>query len=452
MYILETTIEDVVNNHYLYEDSKQALIDDITIKFLYFVQQAKTFVVEDYVENEWRDSYDLYYSRSSYSCPNTVKRVHFINEEIEDFKDINESNYFGYVNLRPIPPVSSVLSRIRLKCTKDAFELEGDNKFFCLSVFTTVNFPHIAIKYKSFPLYSQDSMVAVCAHADLLMISKYMYKKFNFNNYTLKDIVQNDRTSFNVRGRKIPSEGLTINQIIDLLKRNNYNPSAALFDKGKYGRVEIIDYIDSFVESALPTIIAFDGHVMVVIGHVDRHNGEKHYIIADDSAYHLVQTFGIKPAHIELVESRQLHSILWGNDVYVITPTFDRFYLHYPYLSLILDETKSVIKETFFPKIDEVNMITREILVDSTKLKQFLCECGDDSYESVKMPHYVWYIEFYIDEKVKENLAFYMLVDATAHKLDRTYSIITNNIKDPIMIAKLQMTNEVKQLSLLTDI
>lgn len=294
-------------------------------------------------------------------------------------------------------------------------------------------------------------MVAVCAHADLLMVSKYMYKKFNFNNYTLKDIVNNDTTSFNLLGRRIPSEWLTINQMIDLLKRNNYNPIAPLFTNGVYGKIDIIEYLDSFIESALPVIVAFAGHVMVVIGHVHNDKNEKHYIIADDSTHHLVNSFGTRPAHIELVSQKKLHDEFSKNNVYLITPSFDRFYLHFPYLYLIIQETKDIIKQRYFSKGATSELETREILVESSQVKQFLHECGDDSYEGIEMPHYIWYVEFYLNRK-ENSLVFYMLVDATAHKLDRIYSLIANDQGQPIMTAKSAMKNEIKQLSLLTSI
>ncbi|WP_455757065.1 hypothetical protein [Sulfurimonas sp.] len=450
MYKIEYSIEDVINNHYKYEDTKPKLIKSIEEKFRYFVDKAQSFVVEDYIENEWRDSHNLYYSRSSYKCENTVKRVHFVIDKINDFKKIMEDNYLGYINLRPIPPLSAVLSRIRFKCSGDAFDLAGAKSFYCLSVYSTVNFPHLSIKYHSFPLYSQDSMVAVCAHADLLMVSKYMYKKFNFNNYTLKDIVNNDNTVANSFGRRIPSEGLNIHQIVDLLRRNNYNPIAPLFRKGMYDEIDIIDYLDSFIESALPVIAAFNGHVMVFIGHV--HTDEKYYIIADDSTHHLTNSFGTRKAHVETVSEAKLKDVFSKTEVYLITPSFDRLYLHFPYLNLILKETKKLLIDKVFESNENIKLITREVLVESATIKQFLNTCGDNSFESVEMPHYVWYIEFYLDSKELKNLVFYMLIDASAHKLDRTYSIILNTNNHFVSIARDSMKTEVKQLSLLTSI
>ena len=452
MYTIEKTICNVVNNHYEYKQLCGQLISAISEKFEYFVQSSRTFVVEDYVENEWRDSYDLYYSKTSYSCVNTVKRVHFISEEIDSYAQISKDNYIGYINLRPIPSANSVLSRIRLKCTGEAFELEGNaNSFFCLSTLTTVNFPHISISYKSFPLYSQDSMVAICAHADLLMITKYMYKKFNFNNYKLRDIVNNDNYTFFGQGRKIPSEGLTIYQMVELLRVNNYNPISTLFNNGKSGKIGIIEYIDSFLESALPTILAFDGHVMIIIGHV--HNEKKHYIIADDSSYHIKKNFKKRLSHITIVDEEELLSVLSSHQVYLISPSFDRFYLHYPYLKIIIDETKDSLERKCFKNYPQINLTTREILVESCKLKQFLSESGDNSFENVKLPHYVWYVEYYLNNtKKEETLLYYMLVDATAHKLDRIYSTIRNEGGELFRFAKSTMKIKVQQLSLLTDI
>lgn len=452
MYSIEKTVASVINNHYDYEKSRTRLIDEINVKFLYFVNETKTFIVEDYIESEWRDSYDLYYSKSSYNCTNTVKRIHFVKDDIDNYKDITEENYMGYINLRPIPVTTAVLSRIRLKCTGDAFDatMRG-SEFYCLSMDTVVNFPHIGIRYKSFPLYSQDSMVAVCAHADIMMVSKYMYKKYNFNNYKLKDIVNNDTSTLTTFGRRVPSEGLTIYQMVKLLKANNYNPTAILFRNGNYdGKIDIIDYIDSFVESALPAIISFGGHVVIIIGHV--HNNEKHYIIADDSSYHLCGTFKKRLSHIELVSEAELRSAFSATDVYIITPSFDRFYLQFPYLNLILNETKKIILHNYFKGFTGINLLSREILIESSRIKQFLSKCGDDSYDNILMPHYVWYIEFYLNEKELANLSFYMIINASAHKNDREYSIINNKDSLPVITAGVNMTNGIEQLSLLTSI
>ena len=431
MFVLEKTIDDVIKNHTYFDNrTKINLINRVEMCFSYFVNISKTYLVEEYIENEWRDSYDLYYSKTNYTkCNNLVKRIHFIKESINDLKDISEENYVGYINIRPIP--NDEISRIRFKLTKFAFEEYSDEEIYCMSVNTVVNLPHLSISYPSFPLYSQDGMVSICAHADLLMITKYMYKKYNFNNYKLKEIIENNLIS-NSHGRKIPSEGLNILQIIAILKENNYNPISTLFTYGLYNKINIFKYIDSFVESALPVILAFDGHVVLVVGYMN--NPKKHYIIADDSRYHITKSFKKNDSHFAIISQEELNKIFLEQQVFVIAPSFDRFYLRYQYLALMVNHLTNKLKQEYlsFKELSEnqIQINTREFLVESSLIKQFLFKCGDNSFEGVMMPHYVWYIEIYLNEIKEENLAHYLIIDASAHKRDRNFSIIKdqNNI------------------------
>lgn len=451
MFVIEKTIEDVVNNHAYY--NHEQLINTIQTRFDYFVNETKKFIVEDYIENEWRDSYDLYYSKTLYKyCTNLTKRIHFISENINDVKEISQENYIGYINLRPIP--LSQISRIRFKCTSNAFATFMNEEIYCLSIDTVVNLPHISVKFNSFPIYSQDGMVAICAHADLLMISKYMYKKFNFNNYKLKDIIKND-IILNNNGRNLPSEGLNILQILSILNHNNYNPVSTYFINGEYNNIPIFNYINSFLESGLPVILAFNGHVILIIGHM--HNSKKHYLIADDSTYHITNSFKKDEAHVAIIEENEILNELKNTTVFVIAPTFDRFYFHYQYLSLIIDEYKELAKEDIkinvrnIEGIDSFNINTREILVESSELKQFLHQCGDNSYENVMMPHYVWFVEGYLNDIQESNLIHYFVVDASAHKKDSQYCIISNNQGIGVNSAEISMQIK-KQLSKLKKV
>lgn len=67
------------------------------------------------------------------------------------------------------------------------------------------------------------------------------------------------------------------------------------------------------------------------------------------------------------------------------------------------------------------------------------------------MPHYVWYIEFYVNICSKNTLSHYMVVDASAHKYDRKYSIIKNKDNNSISFANKSMICK-KQLSKLKEI
>lgn len=447
MFKIENSISNVIDNHTSFDNHvKLKLIKKINIRFEYFVQISKCFIVEEYIENEWRDSFDLYYSKTNYrDCTNFVKRIHFIKDEITDIKEVTKENYIGYINIRPIP--EGQISRIRFKLTSLAFDQYSDEQIYFLSIKTTVNLPHIAISYDSFPIYSQDGMVSICAHADLLMISKYMYKKYNFNNYKLKDIIENNIIA-NDNGRKVPSEGLNLLQILAILKANNYNPISTRFVKGYYNNIYIFNYLDSFLESGLPVILAFDSHVVLVIGHM--HNSGRHYVIADDSSYHVSKSFKKVEAHVAIISEEELKAQFENCTLFVISPTFDRFYLHYQYLELIVKHQVGKLEKQYreLPvlKGNKINIKTREILVESSFLKQFLYKCGDNTFESVMMPHYVWYVEFYLNTIEKDNLSHYLVVDASAHKKDRRFSII-NDINGNSTSCASKKMNQKEQLS-----
>lgn len=458
MFKVEKSIENVVNNHCEYGgDANQKLIEQLNTRYPYFIEKSQSFLVEDYIENEWRDSYELYYARSHYEhCNSFTKRVHFIASDIERVTEIQEEDYVGYITLRPIP--LNQISRVRFKCTKYAFdEYQEGEDIYCLSMNTRVNLPHLSLEYTSFPIFCQDSMVGICAHSSVVMLSKYMYKRFNFNNYRLKDIIQNN-SIFHDSGRKVPSEGLTVDQIINILTHNNYNPVLAQFIDGMYNghqeyNISLSEYIESYLESALPVIVACHEHVSIVIGHI--HNDKKHYIIADDSTYHVSHIFGQQEANVAIIpEEEFIEKVTESEDVFVIAPTVDRFYLHYKYLKIIVEEQKRIIKNEIAAVIEvdaeDIKVFSREILVESAYLKQFLHEMGENRFENIVMPHYVWYIEFYLEEKSLEGLSFFTIVNASSHKLDRNHSIMRHEDGDSIVYI---LDNENKQqLSLLSKL
>jgi hypothetical protein len=420
LHSLNTLVSAIVTRERIVSETKKIFRE----RFENLLDRVGTYVVENgYVESEWRDSVELYYGVSHYHLPGTLTRIHFISEFITGYEEITEKNYLGYVTFRPVPVPKAALSRIRLKWEKASYVPEGEvssSRLYVLSVDTVVNFPHRQIRYPAFRLYVQDGMVAVCAHADMLMVAKYMYKRFNFNHYRLREMVGNNPLGWNTNARDVPSEGLTITQMLEILSQNRYNPIALLFRSGRYNeQMEIIEYIDSFLESALPVILAFRQHVVLVVGHLCDERGRRFYLIADDSTYHLGTTFKKDARHTGMIESKELENILNQNDVYVIAPSFDRFYFHYPYLDLLLRR----IRTKLGGKIGE-KVFSRELLVDSGALKQFLYKHGDHSYAEVEMPHYVWYVEFYGGKRTQENLFAYMVLDASAHKFDQVGSII----------------------------
>ena len=83
MYLIKKSLIEVIDECSKFESTiKSKLLNRIQNRFTYFIDETKTYLIEDYIENEWRDSFDLYYSKTQYNCNSFVKRVHFISDDI----------------------------------------------------------------------------------------------------------------------------------------------------------------------------------------------------------------------------------------------------------------------------------------------------------------------------------------------------------------------------------
>jgi hypothetical protein len=69
-------------------------------------------------------------------------------------------------------------------------------------------------------------------------------------------------------------------------------------------------------------------------------------------------------------------------------------------------------------------VVTRELWIDPWIPKRFLCEYGNRTCAEIETFHDVWYVELYRERRDQANLFAYMVLDASAHKLDRIDSII----------------------------
>jgi len=70
------------------------------------------------------------------------------------------------------------------------------------------------------------------------------------------------------------------------------------------------------------------------------------------------------------------------------------------------------------------------LIVDSKQLKRFLSEENNlPIFDEISLSHYLWYVEFYDNIRgLAENLIGALVVDASAHKYDRYYSILSQTL------------------------
>ncbi|MBF0607628.1 MAG: hypothetical protein SFH39_15065 [Candidatus Magnetobacterium sp. LHC-1] len=399
-------LDDVIKNHFPYKN--KFLINDIcsyikerTGKYLDF---TKTFYVEDdYIDINWRFLYSKHYSKTYYrECSKYSIRVHLFKE------DINESDYMGYFILRPIP-VRFALSKIVLKPIREFYNSEES---YLMTNITEINIAdmNFSVKINTFQLLIQDTVAGVCADACINMAAYYLSNKFarDFPNYSPEKLFPNklDR-------RAIPSYGLTVYEMSEILLNAGYNSYFEYFDN----KQKFISFINSQIESALPVILAYNSHVSIITGHTNSKNLSEKYIIYDDSGYHL-STIGLNN-RLSFSGLIDLEKIQWDRGIFTISFDFDKVFLRCKHVDGIL---KSAMHNPYD--------FERKLLIDYMTLLRQLKNKDATCYRlSQNKPHYVWWIE--------RNSKGGLVIDASCHHDDSVYSVIAfveNNNKGDISL------------------
>ena len=399
MYRIITELEDHFDN-----DATSELEDRLGG----YVNKAQILLIEEnYIDRDWRDEYSLFYSKTFYKdVRKFTTRVHLIKEEIQNVSEISSDNYLGYFVVRPLHIRDVTLLKVILKPLKEPL---GVRRREDLYVATCEYSAHIAGSSKTietFPFYHQDSVTDVCAHADMWMLTEYMHRKFHMSKPSIRDFILSTPPFY---GRVIPSRGLTIEQICTILNSLGYNVSIESFDRDV---PKILERIDTYLESNLPTILAYDEHVVVIAGHT-LDGSKKDYLVYDDSGYHLANLLeleeGETPQFAARVDKRRLLEKLERSEkpVFAINVEFDKHF--YP-LASVNEFVKLFIEE-------EGIEITRKriLLADSNDFKKFCKDkIGVSKFDDIPLPHYLWIVELYHGD----DLICELILDASAHKND----------------------------------
>ncbi len=444
-FLISHTINELEDNlkiEFVYKDTLTAgnIVSELRKRFGKFLEEVTTFIIEyPYVEREWRELYSLHYCKTNYAQTTPfVYRIHFFDENIENLEDVwdNDSSYLGYVTIRPLP--ASFISKIVLKQYRKFYNLTESQHLYMITAEYEVHIGSKSIKFETFPLFSQDSVISACAHADAIMVAEIMHKRHKMSKISIEKFIS--KIPYSDKGREIPSNGLDIEHLASALTENGcFVRTYASKDEGKDKLLEILE---AHIESGLPCILGFDNHVVVIAGHtiIIDENGESKfgYVLFDDSGYHTKNTFYnirnatekkyASPLFSIVVPKEKLLQKLISWNVVLICPIFERFY--FPFESAE-NLAKEVVNSAMSAK--NQNVVARKILTDSRNLHKFLeYELETEDYKNVSFPHYVWYVEFYSKIRGKEeNLEDIMIIDASAHKDDRLYSVIRTNNNQP---------------------
>jgi hypothetical protein len=214
-----------------------------------------------YVDKDYRSTYYGFYSKRHREYGKFCFRLHLFEDDLESpegLPKVSPSGYLGSMVLRP----TEVTPLGRTLLSPNA--IAGCKGFIAEASFEN-NLMGIPLEVKTFPHIMQDTDVTICAHAVCWMIARYYSEKYS---------LYPERLSFDIaeavkdlsKGRIIPSRGLTLGQVSEVLASIGFYPE--IFVKDLYDDSDsFYDLLYCYVESGIPLVGAGKEHAVAIFGH-----------------------------------------------------------------------------------------------------------------------------------------------------------------------------------------
>lgn len=220
-----------------------------------------------YIDADWRSEHAHFYGSTFKRYPSVCHRLHFFADEVPaDFDELDEFQdfYRGYSIMRPLPmtPVGRTM-------------LSPPPEMVAATVTKATEHVHVfgsELSVTGMPFISQDSRYLRCAHASMWMLLRHAHLRHNLPR-RLPSEIRNASLGGMVIGRQMPSEGLSVAQMLDGLDRLGM-PTGRLEpaeDKGAKhvplpGSVSLHGVVCRYINSDLPPIVVSNKHAWAVIG------------------------------------------------------------------------------------------------------------------------------------------------------------------------------------------
>lgn len=236
-------------------------IDSSVVSILkkYIGTRADALLIEyPYYEKDYLSTYYTFYAKQHTRHSKICFRLHFFGAI---GKKDNYREYYGYISLREGIKDSKIgKTYLSPKLLID----EGVTAYLMLDTFSADVYGE-KLFVNAFPWMKQETDISVCAHVAMWSILRYYGNRYKGYRDTVMgeivEMVQNDR------GRKVPSKGLTPDQIVDTLDLYNFSPVLLgdEFNELHYFVNEIIAYI----ESGIPIVATMNKkrHAITLFGH-----------------------------------------------------------------------------------------------------------------------------------------------------------------------------------------
>lgn len=412
---------------------KQSIKKDILSRLLIFCNKTIYYIFEDeYIETEWKDMVSIHYVNTTYRTPKTVMRVQLFSKP-----ELNNEEYLGFFTLRNINDTKIMLSYVYPNWKTLLQNL--NEKCYFMTYKKKVHTYGKELIMHTYPLYVQDSAVTSCSHASMISMSKYLKGKYNYNNIRILDI----NNSYTYGRKKLyPTIGLDPIQMLEILDANGIPIDYKLYSKEMAQALRL--HIDFCIESAMPVLLGIhikgNEHVIQIIGHTLDDEGNKDYIIYDDSGYYTSNRRNSGREDIpfmDIISWAEIEEVLKDDSDkdetcgFIIYPLHEKVYILYD--KLIEDHCRPLLKP-----LENSNSFTnkRVLIVDNRIVKKHLSNLlivPNDKWDNEEIDEtYDKEVENEIKQLLSHNLPHYIWVLELQHCNNKRSFILANPTLNPI--------------------
>lgn len=348
-----------------------------------FSEATYIHIEQQYNEDAWKDMVSLYYVHTFPNISTRSMRVHLFNwskdyidisekadeSKSEDYRYVDENVnecYLGYFNLRPVNNATAILSYVMPNYSNLTLKTEDGMLMNMLTYRRSVHLSGITLRTEVFPFFAGESIVAVCAHCCLIMLSRYMYRRMRMPEISLKDICTVDQQ------RVYPSYGLSLKNIFEIFSNHHIVVRAYTGSteprKDVYTLQLIRDIVFSLLDSHIPVLLAFNSHVILLCGATDGDENSDRYVSVYDDSGAFVGRLGETKKIIEMMRWGTIESAcksINDKEIHAIAPMYPRISLDYPTLKVLLDSDE----------VKDLQDFQRAFLLDCNKTKALLLQC-----------------------------------------------------------------------------
>lgn len=215
--------------------SPEAYIPRKLLEYAYTVLKARYMIVErEYEDVDYHSMYSYWYSNSFKKFGRLCSRIHLFTSKI-DVANVCKSGenelqkrYLGYTVITPL--LQGKIGRTVVRPIVNEFhDCKGlVHRPHMISAPIRVRLNGALLRVYGTPFISGDGMVMVCAESAIWMTLQLFYKKYarlGFRRHLPSEICDATHQSFQYQGRIVPSEGLTVTNMLETIGKLGYAPT-----------------------------------------------------------------------------------------------------------------------------------------------------------------------------------------------------------------------------------